>query len=181
MLLNNNINIFIASLEREILWAATEDRNEVVESILLKDPSQVHAMDRDGYTPLHKACYNNNFDLAQLLLKYKADPNKRTEFQWTALHSACKWNNSKLAALVLQHGADINATSEGDQTPLHITTSVSSCRDTLVTLFMNPKLQANLKNNSDETAFQIAKRTGLMLPLFDMIHPALSVETGLID
>lgn len=170
-----------ASLEREILWAATENKNEIVEEILTKDPSMVHVADRDGYTPLHKACYNDNYELAQVLLKYKADPNKRTEFHWTALHSACKWNNSRLAALTLQHGADINATSEGDQTPLHITTSVSACRDTLVTLFMNPKLKPNLKNNSDETAMQIAKRTGLTFPLFDMVHPALSAEMGVID
>lgn len=141
----------------------------------------VHVTDRDGYTPLHKACYNNNYDLAQLLLKYKADPNRRTEYQWTSLHSACKWNNSRLAALVLQHGADINATSEGDQTPLHITTSVSACRDTLVTLFMNSNLKPELKNNSGDTGAQIAKRTGLTYPLFDMVHPALFVETGLID
>lgn len=164
------------------MWAASEeDKNDVVESILEKDSSLVHATDRDGYTPLHKACYNNNFELAQLLLKYRADPNKKTEFHWTALHSACKWNNSKMAALVLQHGADINARSEGDQTPLHIATSVSACRDTLVTLFMNPKVQPDLLNNSNEKAQQIAKRTGLTLPLFDMIHPALSVETGMID
>lgn len=71
-----------ASLEREILWAATEDKNEIVESILEKEPHLVHATDRDGYTPLHKACYNNNYDLAQLLFKYHADPNKRTEYQW---------------------------------------------------------------------------------------------------
>lgn len=141
----------------------------------------MHASDRDGYTPLHKACYNNNYELAQLLLKHGADPNRKTEMQWTTLHSACKWNNAKLAALVLQHGADINATSEGDQTPLHIATTVSACRDTLVTLFMDPKLKPDMRNNSDETAFQIAKRTGLTAPLFDMVHPALSVETGLID
>lgn len=171
----------LASLEREILWAATENHDQLVEEILLKDPSMANVSDRDGYTPLHKACYNNNYELAQLLLKYKADPNKLTEFHWTSLHSACKWNNSKLAALVLQHGADINARSEGDQTPLHITSSVSACRDTLVTLFMNPKLDPTLKNNSDETAFQIAKRTGPTVPLFDMIHPALFVETGIIE
>ncbi|CRL01374.1 CLUMA_CG014310, isoform A [Clunio marinus] len=169
------------SLEREILWAATEDKTEIVESILEKDPSLVHAMDRDGYTPLHKSCYNNNYELAQILLKYKANPDMRTEYQWTALHSACKWNNAKLASLMLQHDADINAKSEGDQTPLHITTSVSACRDTLVALFMNPKLNSNLKNNSDESAFQLAKRSGLTFPLFDMVHPSLSVETGIID
>ena len=102
-------------------------------------------------------------------------------FHRTPLHSACKWNNAKMAALVLQHGSDINATSEGDQTPLHITTSVSSCRDTLVTLFMDPKLKPELRNNSDDTALQISRRTGLTFPLFDMVHSALSVETGLID
>ncbi len=163
------------------MWAAGEDKIEIVEKILEKDPSLVNAVDRDGYTPLHKACYNNNYELAQLLLKYKADPNKRTEFSWTPLHSACKWNNAKLAALMLQHGADINARSDGDQTPLHITTTVSACRDTLVTLLMDSNLDPNAKNNSDEKAFQIAKRTGLTCSLFDMVNPALSVETGIID
>jgi ankyrin repeat protein len=170
-------------LESEILWAASseEDKHHIVEEILRKDARLVHATDKDGYTPLHKACYNNNYELAQLLLKYKADPNKKTEYHWTTLHSACKWNNARLAALMLQHGADINARSEGDQTPLHITTSVSACRDTIVTLFMNPKINTELLNNSHETAAQIAKRTGFALPLFDMVDSALSVETGLID
>lgn len=174
-------HLISASLDRKILWAAGEDQAEVVKEILMNDPSLVNVKDRDGYTCLHKACYNNNYELAEILLKYKADPNQRTEFQWTALHSACKWNNSKLAALMLQHGADINAQSEGDQTPLHIATTVSACRDSLVTLLMNPKLKPDLKNNSSETAAQIAKRTGLCFPLFEMVHPALSVETGLID
>lgn len=154
---------------------------EVVKSILETEPALVNATDRDGYTPLHKACYNSNYELAQILLEYKADPNARTEFQWTPLHSACKWNNSRLAALVLQHGADINARSEGDQTPLHVTATVSACRATLVTLFMNPKLNPTILNNSSETAQDIAKRTGLTIPLFDMVHPSLFVETGLID
>lgn len=69
----------------------------------------------------------------------------------------------------------------GDQTPLHITTTVSACRDTLVILLMNPKLNPELKNNSDETAYQIAKRTGFSSSLFEMVRPALTVETGLID
>lgn len=175
-----NFNIS-ATLEREILWAAGEDKTDIVTDILEKAPNLVHAVDRDGYTPLHKACYNNNYDLAQTLLKYRANPSTRTELLWTPLHSACKWNNWKLAALLLQHGSEINAKSEGDATPLHITATVSACRDTLVTLFFNPKVDARIRNNSDETAFQIAKRTGLTDPLFDMVHSALSVETGILD
>lgn len=69
----------------------------------------------------------------------------------------------------------------GGQTPLHITTTVSACRDTLVTLLMNRNLSPELKNNSNETAYQIAKRSGFSSSLFNMVHPALSVETGIID
>ncbi|CAO1337263.1 unnamed protein product [Diamesa serratosioi] len=170
-----------ATMESEILWAATEGKNDIVEEILIKNQTLVNCKDRDGYTPLHKACYNDNYELAQLLLKYKADPDARTEYQWTSLHSACKWNNSKLVALLLQHGANINALSEGEQTPLHIATTVSNCRDTLVTLFMDPNIDPTLKNNSQEIAYKIAKRSGLSDRVFEMVHSAYSIETGLID
>jgi hypothetical protein len=46
---------------------------------------------------------------------------------------------------------------------------------------MNPKLNPDLTNNSNETAYQIAKRTGFTSTLFEMVRPALSVETGIID
>jgi len=59
--------------------------------------------------------------------------------------------------------------------------TVSSCRDTLVTLFMNPKIDPEIRNNSNEKAYQIAKRTGMSFPLFDMVNTALFVNTGIID
>lgn len=104
-----------ATIESQLLRAATENHIEIVEEILKRNPDLVNAKDRDGYSPLHKACYNDNLDMAKVLLRYKADPNSRTEFKWTPLHSACKWNNAKAAALILQHGADINALSEGGE------------------------------------------------------------------
>lgn len=58
---------------------------------------------------------------------------------------------------------------------------VSSCRDTLVTLFMNSNINPEIMNNSNEKAYQIAKRTGLSFPLFDMVNTALFVKTGIID
>jgi ankyrin repeat protein len=170
------------TLERQILWAAAEDHTEIVQDILLKKPELARdAVDRDGYTPLHKACYNNNYEMAETLLKYNADPNAKTEYQWTPLHSACKWNNARCVALVLQHGADPNALSDGAQTPLHVASTVSNCRNTLVELFMNDKLKPDLLNNSGETAAQIAKRTGLSYGLFEMAHSSLTVDTGIID
>lgn len=167
--------------EKEFLWAATENKIDVVQILLSKYPHLINISDADGYSALHKACYNNNYDMALLLLKYKCDVNARTEMQWTPLHSACKWNNAKMVALLLQYGADINALSEGDQTPLHIATTVSSCRDTLVELFMDNNLQPDLTNNSNETAAQIARRTGLSYAFFDMVKEGMNPKMGMLD
>lgn len=158
------------------MWAAEEGQTEIVEKILKQYPELVNKKDRDGYTALHKTCYNNHYETAKVLISYGADLDARTNMQWTPLHSACKWNNPKMVALLLQNGANINATSEGDQTPLHIACTVSDCRDTIVTLFMNEKLDPNILNNSGETAFQIAKRTGLSTGYFEMMKSGFKVD-----
>lgn len=162
--------------EKELLWAAEEGKADLVEKILKEFPDLVDKKDKDGYTALHKAAYNNHYDVAVVLIHYGADINARTNLLWTPLHSACKWNNPKLVALLLQNGADINAKSEGDQTPLHIACTVSCCRDTLVTLFMDDRLDPDILNNSGETALQIAKRSGLSSVFFEMVKPGFRVQ-----
>lgn len=154
---------------------------DLVRSILEEDPNCVNSRDRDGYTPLHRAAYENQFEVAQVLLQYGADVHALTEFKWTPLHSACKWNNARMAALLLQFGADVNARSDGDQTPLHVAATVSSCRDTICTLLNDPNVKPELLNNSNETAFQIARRTGTTYPVFDMAKTAFNVEVGMVD
>lgn len=164
-----------------ILWAVNENKMSEVKEILSLDPEAVTAIDDDGYTPLHRACYNNFEDIAKLLLQYKADPNAKTNMGWTPLHSACKWSNAQCALLLLQHGANVNAQSDGLQTPLHITATVSNCRNTATVLLMDRNINANALNNSEETACDIALRSGLSGPIFEMGHSAYDVETGLID
>uniref|UniRef100_A0A034WR57 Ankyrin repeat domain-containing protein 49 n=1 Tax=Bactrocera dorsalis TaxID=27457 RepID=A0A034WR57_BACDO len=170
-----------SSIERMILWAVNENKINEVRDILKLDKEAVSAVDDDGYTPLHRACYNNFVDIAKLLLEYKADPNARTNMGWTPLHSACKWSNAECAELLLQHGSDVNAKSDGDQTPLHVAATVSNCRNTSTVLFMNENINSRALNNSEETAEDIARRTGLTYPIFEMGHPAYEVETGIID
>lgn len=128
-----------------------------------------------------RACYNNFTDIAQLLLQYNANLNAQTELKWTPLHSACKWSNAECAALLLQHGADVNARSDGLQTPLHIAATVSNCRNTAMTLLLDKHVDAQAENNSEEKADEIARRTGMTYPVFEIGHPAYQVETGLID
>ncbi|XP_055903642.1 ankyrin repeat domain-containing protein 49 [Eupeodes corollae] len=170
-----------ASLERLILWSVNEGQIDKVREILELNPETVNAVDEDGYTPLHRACYNNFVDIAKLLLQYNANLNAQTELKWTPLHSACKWSNAECAALLLQHGADVNAKSDGLQTPLHVAATVSNCRNTAMTLLLDRNIDAQARNNSDETAAVIARRTGMTYPVFEIGLPAFQVETGLID
>ncbi|EDW63664.1 ankyrin repeat domain-containing protein 49 [Drosophila virilis] len=170
-----------ASIERMILWAVGENRISEVREILQLDADSVHARDNDGYTPLHRACYNNFVDMAKLLLQHQADPNARTALGWTPLHSACKWNNADCALLLLQFGADVNAESDGQQTPLHITATVSNCRNTATVLLLDRNLQARKENNSEETAAVIARRTGMSYVIFEIADEAYDCDTGLID
>lgn len=168
-------------MHKEILWAANEGQADLVESILMRDITTKDSVDDDGYTPLHRAAYSNNVDIAKILIQYGANVNARTEFQWTPLHSAVKWSNTECAAFLLQHGADVNAISQGQQTALHIAATVSNCRETAMTLMLEPDCNIAALNNSEETAADIARRTGLSYQIFEMGHPAFSVETGLVD
>lgn len=169
------------TLQKEILWAVNEGKYDLVKSILIRDRSCKDAKDEDGYTPLHRACYNNHVDIAKLLIQYGADVNARTNDQWTPLHSASKWSNAECVALLLQYGADVNAVSEGHQNPLHIAATVSNCRRTAMTLMLERDLRGDALNNSSETAAEIARRTGMTYPIFEMRHTAFKVDTGLID
>lgn len=164
-----------------ILWAVNENRISEVREILKLDADTVNAKDNDGYTPLHRAAYNNFVDMAKLLLQYNANPNARTELGWTPLHSACKWNNADCAHLLLQFGADVNAESDGKQTPLHITATVSNCRNTATVLLLDRYIQPRKENNSEELASVIARRTGMSFPIFESGEEAYDCETGLID
>ncbi|XP_017068167.1 ankyrin repeat domain-containing protein 49 [Drosophila eugracilis] len=170
-----------SSIERMILWAVNENRLSEVREILRLDADAVNSKDNDGYTPLHRAAYNNFVDMAKLLLQHRADPNARTELGWTPLHSACKWNNADCVHLLLQFGADVNAESEGKQTPLHITATVSNCRNTATVLLLNRNIKPRKENNSEELASVIARRTGMSFPIFESGEEAYDCETGLID
>lgn len=46
---------------------------------------------------------------------------------------------------------------------------------------MNTKIDTDIRNNSQELASDLIKRSGLLFPLFEMVHRSLTVETGIIE
>ncbi|XP_032299149.1 ankyrin repeat domain-containing protein 49 [Coturnix japonica] len=145
-----------------------------VRRLLSEKLAPVNARDEDQYTPLHRASYSGHLDMAQELVAHGADIHAQTVDGWTPLHSACKWNNTEVAAFLLQQGADINAQTNGLLTPLHIAAGNKNSRETLELLLMNRYIKADLKNNLDETALDIARRTDIYHYLFEIVEDCIN-------
>ena len=68
----------------------------------------VNQLDRNGNTPLHKACHFENLGSARLLLHAGADVNQANRNGVTPLQLACYDEKLHVIELLLSAGADVN-------------------------------------------------------------------------
>lgn len=68
--------------------------------------------------PLHYTCREGYLQLAELLLRYGADPNMEDADMQTPLHFAAKNNQLECAALLIKYGAIVDAPDIAGWTPL---------------------------------------------------------------
>lgn len=146
------------------------------------------AKDPDGYTAMHRACYSNMLEVVKYLLALEAKCHDgveaekptsqleaRTEMGWTPLHSAVYWNNYACVEYLLKVAhADPNARSNSGQTCLHLAAQQSTGRESLLLLLTNPRTDFYIKNDQNETAYDIAKRSCKYNALFEITEPCLN-------
>ncbi|EDS40237.1 ion channel nompc [Culex quinquefasciatus] len=123
MLIEYGANVHFAT-ENEGLtllhFAAMANSKEIV-TILLEHGCNVDSLCHDDKTPLHEACLNCNFDVAQVLLERGANAHHRTsENGFSLLHIAAQRNCPEIIQLLIDNGVDINCTTSIDfQTALY--------------------------------------------------------------
>jgi len=155
-----------------LLWAAQNNRLELVDELLPLRKGLINYRDSDGYTALHRASYSNHPEMVLKLLERGADVAAETsEDQWKPLHSACRWNAAACAEILMAWGADVNALTQGNQTPLHLAAFAGNSRDTLQLLIMHPDLNPLSFNCQQDTAKDIALRNGNCVDLFELVQP----------
>lgn len=100
-------------------YSTKYNRDDLVE-ILLKDfKTNPNIQDQDGWTSLYIACDNNNFKIAELLIKYNADPNLAdNDSKITPLLIAASKANVELMKLLINNNAEVNINTLFG-TPLH--------------------------------------------------------------
>lgn len=68
------------------------------------------------WLPIHYACYNNDIDLLNLLVKYKVNLEITDAYNNTPLHIACKNNNLQIAKLLIYNGVNLELeNNKGDK------------------------------------------------------------------
>ncbi len=107
--------------ELDIFEAAALNKRNRAAELLSLDPEQAKAYSPDGFTALHLACFFGHPNLAEMLLRYGADPNARSRNAMGVmpLHSAAATRKQRSVEWLVEYGADVNATQQGGWTALH--------------------------------------------------------------
>lgn len=131
--------------------AAAGNLNEV--KVLLRgDPNLASSKDEKGNTPLHWAAKNGHTDVAEELLKSKAEIDAQNNTGQTALHEAAFGGFKSLVELLLTNKANVNARSYRGYTALHLAASAGN-RDVVEILLANGA-NVNARSNLGFTPLQ---------------------------
>jgi ankyrin repeat protein len=103
-----------------LYYAALCGFQDLVNHLIVNNPSHVNA--RGGYylTPLVAALAAGHFQTAEILRDNGAHPNLHGAVGRTPLHSAAFYGNIEMVQVLLKYEADVNARTSDGGTPLHL-------------------------------------------------------------
>lgn len=90
-----------------------------VKDILIANPAEVNAREKNYGTPLHLACAKGHKEVAELLIFHGARIDAREWRDETPLHWASQEGHIEVVKLLISKGADVRQSNWEDVTPLH--------------------------------------------------------------
>ncbi|XP_063436169.1 serine/threonine-protein phosphatase 6 regulatory ankyrin repeat subunit B-like [Mytilus trossulus] len=106
-----------------------------------------------GETALHVAATHGNVEVADLLIRNRADINAIKYNEQTPLHTAANTGNVQMTELLIRNGADLNTTDLHRNTPLYI--AVMNKNAGVTDLLIRNK--ANLNGTGDNILYRAAE------------------------
>jgi len=128
--------------------------------ILSKENPSVDLSDETGSTPIFYALEYNHKEVAEFLLKQKANINHLNTFGRTPLFAAIDSNNPDVINFALNNGADPNTADSNGETILHYGI-INKKDNSLFFILENDNLPINTPNNFGKTPLILAAEFGL--------------------
>jgi ankyrin repeat protein/endonuclease YncB( thermonuclease family) len=87
---------------------------------LIRQGSNINAVNDEGLTPLHVASAGGHKDVVRVFLAMEADPSIRDQGGFTCLHAAARNGHLDVVKLLVEFGASVEAESNEGLTPLDV-------------------------------------------------------------
>ena len=137
-------------------YAACRGHLLVAERLIRAGGANVHAINKDGESPLHLAAYGGYLNIVELLLDSKANVHATNGYQETPLFYAARRGYGAVTRLLMRRGADPDHTSRfGD-------TAIDDCADGRVKQIIIQWNASNLNSDSDSNSSLVGFSTGLL-------------------
>ena len=136
----------------EIYDAAVFGDVILVQKILSYDPAAINARDEYGFTPLHGVAGEDQFEMAEYLIRCGADVRAVNDSGVTPLHIAAY---PEMVRILVKYGADIEAREDGGGTPLHLQSENPEGLEVMREL-LTLGADVNAKDSAGETALDTA-------------------------
>lgn len=158
----------------EDLFEAVKINDLVKVRELIDKGANVNFKDKYGYSILHLAVNNGNFEIVSFLIEKGADVKAKVSGHiykgWTPLHFTAIYDKIKIAKLLLKKGVDVNAKDDKGITPLQWATGYGKLE--IVKLFIENGADVNNKDNEGMTPLHGA----VVYSRFDVIR--LLIDKG---
>ena len=141
---------FVAPGDTPLHYAAQFNENPAVLDVLVAVGADVHARDRDGWTPLHRAAATERPAVIEALLAAGAVVDAREQLGHTPLHFAGFSESPAAVEALLAAGADVHAREKQGFTPLHRAAGRSE-NPAVLEVFLAAGAEVNARDDSGRT------------------------------
>ena len=173
-------------LKKELFTAVKSGDAVLLSEVLqqINSSERTSVLDRERYhllsdeivkcTPLTLAALNGNLDCVKLLLKYKAEVNRKDESdisneRWTPLGVAATNGHVDVVKFLVANGADVNSCTNYNCTPLMLASQNGHVN--VVTILVEYGAKMDLQDSNGDTALHYAVRGNSS----DVVHRLLNL------
>ena len=144
----------------DIHSAAAAGLTAAASDLLREHPSMVNAYSGDGFQPLGLAAFFGQVEVAQLLIRSRAEINSPSlnAQRVMPLHSAVASGSFEMVQLLLEHGAEVNSCQANAVTPLH--GAAFAGRRDLIELLLSFGASKDRRMSDGATPADLARRQG---------------------